>query len=438
MENIRRYPALLLAPLLLLAWASPAAAKFPHSPCKERDKKKLPGCVKKHHSTDLKPYTRKEYKDNGLEDTLTKPGRYAKGFYLTSYWVHRVTAEKTARIMKKAHMNAVVVNFKDDLGQVVYPSKVPLTKGLQKHLMKKPAEYIKALKDLGIYVIARIVCFKDSRLPYKRPDLATRIGKKARRIMSAGANWIDPYSDEVQDYIIDLALEAQSLGADEVQLDYIRFPKGKAGYYSTWLHKAKREEKVDRATLIANFLGRVDRAITVPLSVDVFGLTTLVDGDPRGLGQDIAKMGKYIDAISPMLYANGMEGYFKGNKVTRRVYGIIHCGVWRAKRKIPHVVMRPFLQSYPNSVEHMFGTDFIKQQVLVSEKGGSEGFLWWNSSMKNRVAYTALKRMGKKYLDAFGTTVDQYKDPKKRPGRWCPSSGSVFGQGKKKAKKDKK
>ena len=421
--------ALLLAPLLLLAWAQPAMAKKPHSPCNR--KSKLPGCLKKYHSTDLTPYTRKEYKDNGLEDKLTKQGRHARGFYLTSYWVHKMSPEKTARIMKKAHMNAVVINLKGDLGRVLYPSNVAMSKGLQKHLMAKPREYIKGLRDNGIYVIGRIVAFKDSRLPYKRPDLATRIGAKARRIMSAGANWIDPYSDEVQDYIIDLALEAQQLGIDEVQLDYVRFPKGRAGYYSTWLHQATRKKKVDRATLIANFLERVDRALTIPLSVDVFGLTTLVDGDPRGLGQDIVKMGKYIEAISPMLYANGMAGYFKGNKVTKRVYNIIHCGIWRAKQKVPHVVMRPFLQSYPNSVEHLFGVDFIKRQVLVSEKGGSEGFLWWNSSMKNRVAYTALKRMGKKYLEAFGTSADQYKERRNRPGKWCPAGGDVFGKAKK-------
>ena len=424
-----RLTGLLLAPLLLLAWAQPVVAKKPHSPCTK--KSKLPGCLKKYHSTELKPYTRKEYKDNGLKDALTKPGRHAKGFYLTSYWVHAVDAEKTARVMKRAHMNAVVINLKGDLGRVLYPSKVPLSRGMQKHLMPNPKAYVKTLKDNGIYVIGRIVSFKDSRLPYKRPDLATRIGPKARRIMSAGANWIDPYSDEVQDYIIDLSLEAQEMGFDEVQLDYIRFPKGRAGYYSTWLHQAQRKDKPDRATLIASFLERVDRALTIPLSVDVFGLTTLVDGDPRGLGQDIVKMGPYIEAISPMLYANGMEGYFKNNKVTKRVYGIIHCGVWRAKRKIPHVVMRPFLQSYPNSVEHMFGTDFIKQQVLVSEKGGSEGFLWWNSSMKNRVAFTALRRLGAKYMEKFGTTPDQYKEPGNRPGKWCPAGGAVFGKSKK-------
>ena len=412
---------------MLFVWAPAAVAKQPHSPCNKKNKNKLPGCQKRYHTTDLKPYKRKEYKDNGLDDKLSKLGRFARGFYLTSYWVHKMSPEKTAKIMKAAHMNAVVINLKGDLGRVLYPSKVELSKGLQKHLMANPREYIKGLKDNGIYVIGRIVCFKDSRLPYKRPDLATRIGKKARRIMSAGANWIDPYSDEVQDYIIDLAIEAQELGVDEVQLDYIRFPKGKAGYYSTWLHQAQRKDKVDRATLIANFLGRVDRALSIPMSVDVFGLTTLVDGDPRGLGQDIAKMGKYIEAISPMLYANGMAGYFKGNKVTPRVYNIIHCGIWKAKQKIPHVVMRPFLQSYPNSVEHFFGTDFIRRQVLVSEKGGSEGFLWWNSSMKNRVAYTALRRLGKKYMDNFGTKPEQYKDPKNSPGKWCPAAGAGFG-----------
>jgi hypothetical protein len=420
---MRRLLLLASAVLLTLPSAARAASgKYPHSPCTPSSK--LPGCVKKAHSTELQPYTAKKYKDNGLKDTMTEAGRRARGFYITAYWMSRIGAEKTALMMKRAQMNAVVIDMKDDFGHITYPSKVPLAQKLVQRYVRDPAAAVKTFHDHGIYVIARVVCFKDSRLPYVRPDLAVRVGPRAERLFSAGANWLDHYSAEVQDYLIDLALELQSLGIDEIQFDYIRFPKGVAGTLGRWLHGEK--DKRDRSTLIAGFLEKVDRALTIPISVDIYGLTTLVDGDPRTLGQTIEAMAKYVDGVSPMMYANGMRTYFKGNKVTERVYSIIHCGLWRARQKAPTIVLRPYLQAYPDSVQDFFGPEFIKQQVRAAERAGSNGFLFWNAGMRNGMSYAALQRMGKK-LEAFGSNVEQYKDPANNPGAWCPGKGIVFG-----------
>ncbi len=202
-----------------------SSAKLRHSPCHKRSTS--PGCVNKRHSKETRPYTPKTYKDHGLKDSMSELGRKARGFYLTPYYFHRVGPAASARVMKRANMNAVVLDVKDDWGRILYPSKIPLTKGHQKHLIKDPVDALKVLHENGIYAIARVVSFKDSRLPYKRPDLAVRIGRKARRLFSAGANWIDAYSAEVQDYLIDIALELEALGFDEIQFDYIRFPKGR-------------------------------------------------------------------------------------------------------------------------------------------------------------------------------------------------------------------
>jgi len=87
---------------------------------------------------------------------------------------------------------------------------------------------------------------------------------QAQRLFSAGARWLDAYSPEVQDYLIDIALELQGFGFDEVQFDYVRFPKGHAGSLATWLHQGKRS--ADRSHVIAGFLERADRALSIPIS----------------------------------------------------------------------------------------------------------------------------------------------------------------------------
>jgi len=385
---------------------------------------------KKRFSTKLVPYKAKRYPDLGLKDVITKKHRQVRGFYLTPYFLYRVGVEESARRMKKAHMNAVLIDVKDDWGQVLWPSKVPLSKDVQRHLIRDPKKLVAAFHKLGIYVIARIVCFKDSRLGPVRPDLGVRSGRVARRLFYAGAGWLDHYSLEVQDYLIDLALEWESFGADEIQLDYIRFPTGRNARWGKWLHKDKR----NHAEVIAGFLDRADRALKTPISIDVFGLTTLVEGDARKLGQPIEILSKYAEVLSPMMYANGMQTYFKNNKVTNGVYSLIQCGLWRARHKIgKDVILRPLLQAYPDGVRHMFGREFIKKQLEAARKAGSEGFLFWNSTMKNGVAFGALRSMGVKKLDAIGADREIHKRPENKPrARWCRQRGTLFKKKKKK------
>ncbi len=393
---------------------------FPYSPCSE--KSTLPGCVKKRLDTQLVPYTAKAYPDHGIADTMTEQGRRARGFYITPMYLHGMGPARTAAAMKRGNLDTVVIDMKDDLGQLTYPSKVPLGQGQVNVLISDPKAMVKTFHEQGIYVIARIVSFKDSRLPYLRPDLAVRIGAHAERLHAVGENWLDAYSPEVQDYLIDIALELQNFGFDEIQFDYMRFPRGYPSGHALWLHAGSAPRS--HADVIAGFLERADRALSMPISADVFGLTTLVDGDPRGLGQYIERMAQFLEAISPMMYANGMDTYFRDGQITSHVIELIQCGLQRGRHKAKDIVLRPYLQAYSNGVEHMWGPDFISEQVLAAQRAGSDGFLFWNPTMRNNVAMTSLRSLARK----SGPTValmqhrpDQIRAP------WCPQTGNVFG-----------
>jgi len=43
-------------------------------------------------------------------------------------------------------------------------------------------------------------------------------------ILGGRNTWLDPYNRHNHDLIVQLAMEAEALGVDEIQLDYIRFP----------------------------------------------------------------------------------------------------------------------------------------------------------------------------------------------------------------------
>jgi hypothetical protein len=375
----------------------------------------------KHFSTKIRPYTPKQYPDEGLVDVVSHTGRQTRGVYLTAYYLARVGAERIAPVLKAAHLNAVVIDVKDEYGSVLYPSKVPLSKGCQQRLIRDPKATFKTFREHGIYVIGRITSFKDSKLPLRRPDLAVRMGRDGKRLFRAATGWIDAYSLEVQDYLIDIARELQDAGIDEIQFDYIRFPKGRSGGGGKWLHRDGRT----RAKLMADFLDRADRALRIPISVDVFGLTTWVDGDPRGLGQSLEALARNAEVISPMMYANGMTTYFKDNLITKHVYAMIHCGLWRTRNKLPNTILRPFLQAYPNSVS-FFGKSFIIDQIDAVHRAGANGFLLWNPTMLNNTAYGAMRKIGESKLGQIGAAPEWYQKKENHPGAWCRRKGAVY------------
>jgi len=248
-----------------------------------------------------------------------------------------------------------------------------------------------------------------------------------------GENWLDVYSPEVQDYLVDIALEIQSFGFDEVQFDYIRFPRGLPSSHAIWLHAGN--EKRTRADTVAAFLEKVDRALTIPISADVFGLTTLVDGDPRELGQYIESMARYVEAISPMMYANGMDTYFRDGHITDHVIDLIQCGLQRGRYKAKEIVLRPYLQAYANGVEHMWGPNFILEQVLAAERAGSDGFLFWNPTMHNDVTMTAMRSLAQ-HPEGRGLAPLSHK-PDRIKASWCPETGNVFGSATERSKQGK-
>lgn len=414
-----------LVALGALAVAPEASAKsritFPYSPCTEGST--LPGCVKKRLDTQLVPYTPKSYADHGLADTMTEQGRHARGFYITPMYLRGIGAARTAAAMKRGKLDAVVIDMKDDLGQLTYSSKIPLAERQKNVLIGDPAAMVKTFHEEGIYVIARVVSFKDSRLPYVRPDLGVRIGEHAERLYSAGENWLDAYSPEVQDYLVDIALEIEAFGFDEIQFDYMRFPRGYPSGHATWIHAGERP--ASHADVIAGFLERADRALSIPTSADVFGLTTLVDGDPRGLGQHIERMAPFIEAISPMMYANGMDTYFRDGHITPHVIELIQCGLQRGRRKAEGIVLRPYLQAYSNGVEHMWGPDFISEQVLAADRAGSDGYLFWNPTMRNDVAMSAMRALAMRRPGSGGPLLQRHAE--QITASWCPQTGNVFG-----------
>ena len=313
--------------------------------------------------------------DARWRDPVTAQGQQALGLYLGASYVRRNGARGVIDEVRAAGMNAVVLDLKDSDGRIHHDTQVPELRAYRTGWLGDTAAVVRELREAGIYTIARVTCFADRRLPADQPERAILHTRRGTPWTSwgTGGTWLDPHHPENHRMIVELSREAQALGFDEVQLDYVRFPVDDGIEYARY--PAQTEET--HADVLMRLLRAVDEAITVPLAVDVFGLAAYRRGDPSGLGQDLERWTRHVEVFTPMLYINAMRAWNVGepNRANTLIYG----GVNALRDRIgPQPVIRPFLQAFSRGAGQPFNAEFIEQQIRGARRGRADGFLFWH------------------------------------------------------------
>ena len=304
-------------------------------------------------------------------------------------------------IAKKTELNAVVIDIKED-GLVNYQSNVPMVKqyGLEIKYYN-PEKLIKKFHENGIYVIGRIVTFKDSRIATKRADLAIKNSNGQIWKENGTTPWLNPYNKETWAYNIAIAKEAVSKGFDEIQFDYVRFPTGKTSEFNYGQNPPPKSEAING--FLAEAQKEIYQKYNVPISADVFAIITESKGDAEKIGQKIEEVGKDIYCINPMIYpshyannakkgvmANGVGQKINGVSFTKpdlEPYKVVYNALLSAKTKTSSVTgykakIRPYIQAFtakylPAGYFQVYGPEQIKQQIkAVYDAGYQEWILW--------------------------------------------------------------
>lgn len=161
-----------------------------------------------------------------------------KGIYVTGPKAGSGGMEDLIRLVDETELNAMVIDVKNDEGNLTFrltneeiPQDIPVLDRISE--MQAGIRYIRdiqtmmqELKDHNIYTIARIVCFKDPILAAAQPELALTKPDGKPVTDANGLAWVNPYRQEVWEYLTELAEMAADLGFDEIQYDYVRFPVG--------------------------------------------------------------------------------------------------------------------------------------------------------------------------------------------------------------------
>ncbi len=306
-----------------------------------------------------------------------------KALYLSFYGIGSTALRETAlALIERTELNALVIDVKGDHGKIPYQSSVPLAADVGAQRPRTIADIGRLLDSLharGIYLIARIVVFKDHPLAMSRPDLAVhRVGGAVWRDREHLA-WTDPFLEAVWDYNIDIAEEAARSGFDEIQFDYVRFPDAKGLVY------AKISSQESRVAAIAGFLQKARARLTrynVFLAADVFGYVCWNLND-TAIGQRLEDLAPTLDIVSPMLYPSSFQFGIPGYRWSVAYpYEIVYLSLGRAQQRtgLPPSHLRPWLQAFRDYGfdRRVFGATEIRAQIDAAENAGTNGWMLWN------------------------------------------------------------
>lgn len=250
----------------------------------------------------------------------------SKGIYLTQY-----TLENTSLLnyLIKRSKSAGIDTFVVDL-------ETPT---------KRYVNNIKILRDSGIRYIARITMFPGGGTP---------------DMIDNPSIWQQKFS---------LVDKAVSLGASEIQLDYIRF---------NTKQKPTHKNAFRVFDIIAWYKEKLD-ARNIPLQIDVFGETSF--GESKYIGQNIKLFSHSVDAICPMVYPSHYSPF---PEHFRTPYETVYNSLNHIKKQFGDPMpMRVYafieLSNYHYPMNHAKTLDYIRAQIKAVHDANADGWYAWSA-----------------------------------------------------------
>lgn len=330
-----------------------------------------------------------------------------KSIYVSAYQCRNQEGiDKFKKVIKDRNMNSLVIDMKDDYGLLRYDSKDPLVleRGQVSQYAVDLDHFIEEFKKENIYLIARIVTFKDRTLSkyaggkYAVWDKVTNkpwLGIKGyeetkdeagnvtgKETLYYDEHWVDPYSEEVWEYNIKVAQELINRGFDEIQFDYIRFPTDGRNLRNAqyrWQNKG-----MDMESALISFLSYARQNINAPIGIDIYGANGWYRSGTR-TGQDSELLAEYVDVIGPMFYPSHFEQSFLNYIPPEdRTYRIYYYGSFRNTIMCRNrAIIRPWVQSFYLNVSYdrkYYNSDYVKKQFFGVRDSINRGYMCWNNS----------------------------------------------------------
>ena len=313
-----------------------------------------------------------------------------KALYMTS-WI--ASAPKLRQhvidLVDTTETNAIVLDIKDETGHPSFSISDPAVADTKspENRIRDIVPFIQELHAKNVYVIGRIVVFKDGYLT--KTESSWTLSKKSDGTPwkdPKGSSYLDPANQDVWNYTAALARDAYAVGFDEINFDYVRYPSD--GDLKNLNYKLAAGQT--RADVIASFFSflstNVKKETDIPISADLFGQTTTETTD-MGIGQVFERDMQYFDFVDPMVYPSHYAHDTYGLKDPgANPYQLIITAMKGAKEKAgaSYSKVRPWLQDFSIGRDH-YTAEMVDAQMKGTYDSGLSSWLMWDPSNK----YTA-------------------------------------------------
>lgn len=324
-----------------------------------------------------------------------EPSKIHGAYFSTSYVSNPQKVEALIQELKDLKLNAVVIDIKNDRGNVTFDSKNVLANeiGAVRPVIWNLSEMTELLHEEGIYVIGRLVAFRDWKLATERPSYAVKNTNGTLFKDRAGDVWLNPYYREGWEYLTEIAEEAVELGVDEIQFDYVRFStEAKHGKVDFGVDSVE----VTKDQVITEFVESAVERIHEKggfVSADVFGAIIHSKVDAATVGQDYVELSKRLDFICPMIYpSHYADGFFDLAVPDMNPYELIYYALLDSAEELLQLTeqnqcanVRPWLQDFTASwkpVYQHYGKKQVEEEIQAVYDAGYGQWLLWNSAGK--------------------------------------------------------
>ena len=338
---------------------------------------------------DFTEKVKKEYKDNKRIKV--------RGLYVSAHSVAlKGRLDELIELAKKNNINAFIIDVKGDYGELTFPMSEDIdkyTKSANKSPIIKDIEpVIKKLKDNGIYVIARIVSFKDTIYAKENPDKIIVHKDSGKPFTNSdGLVWVSAYDKNLWEYNITVAKEAAKAGFNEIQFDYVRFPASNGGKLDKVLNY-RNTDNMTKAEAIQKYLNYAKKELdsyNVYISADIYGQVGS-SSDDMSLGQFWEAVSSEVDYVSPMMYPSHYGKGVYGLAVPdanpyKTIYASTKDSINRNNNIDSPAIIRPWIQAFTATwvKGHInYGPTEIKEQIKALKDLGVEEYILWSPTNK--------------------------------------------------------
>ena len=328
--------------------------------------------------------------------SIKKDAIKVKGIYVTGPVAGSADRiNELAGLVNSTELNAMVIDVKNDSGEITYNMDHDLVDeiGAKVNYVTDMEQLVEDLKEKDIYLIARLVAFKDPLLAEKKPELCIKNTDGSLFRDKDGLGWVNPYNKDVWEYLIEISKKAVDIGFDEIQFDYIRFSTDPGMKNVDFGLEAEDKSKTE---IIIEFTEHVYQELSsygAFVSADVYGAIIDSEIDQEIVGQDYVEMSKHLDYICPMIYPSHYEeGSYEIEHPDLEPYKLILASLNKSKEVLSEIeegehvaIVRPWLQDFTApwiSNYQKYGPGQIREQVEGVYDSGYEEWILWNGSNK--------------------------------------------------------